>query len=37
MAINKAVNKATKSHGAMRNVFEYVLRDEKIKEGFLLK
>ena len=35
MAINKVVNKSTKSHGAMRNVLEYVLRDEKIKEGFV--
>ena len=35
MAINKAVNKSTKSHGAMRNVLEYVLRDEKIKEGYV--
>lgn len=34
MAINKVVNKSTKSHGAMRNVLEYVLRDEKIKEGY---
>ena len=35
MAINKVVNKSTKSHGAMRNVIEYVLRDEKVKEGFI--
>ena len=35
MAINKVVNKSTKSHGAMRNVLEYVLRDEKIKEGYV--
>ena len=35
MAINKVVNKSTKSHGAMRNVLEYVLRDEKIKQGFV--
>ena len=35
MAINKVVNKSTKSHGAMRNVIEYVLRDEKIKEGYV--
>ena len=32
MAINKTVNKSTKSHGAMRNVLEYVLRDSKTKE-----
>ena len=35
MAINKVVNKSTKSHGAMRNVIEYVLRGEKVKEGFV--
>ena len=35
MAINKVVNKQTKSHGAMRNVIEYVLRDDKIKGGFV--
>jgi len=35
MAINKVVNKSTKSHGAMRNVLEYVLRDEKVKDGFV--
>lgn len=35
MAINKVVNRKTSSHGAMRNVIEYVLRDEKVKEGFL--
>ncbi len=33
MAINKVINKSTKSHGAMRNVLEYVLRGEKVKEG----
>ena len=35
MAINKVVNKSTKNRGAMRNVLEYVLRDEKIKEGYV--
>ena len=35
MAINKVVNKSTKSHGAMRNVLEYVLRDQKIREGYV--
>ncbi|MCR5337167.1 MAG: relaxase/mobilization nuclease domain-containing protein [Lachnospiraceae bacterium] len=35
MAINKVVNKSSKSHGAMRNVIEYVLRDEKVREGFV--
>ena len=33
MAINKVINKSTKSRGAMRNVLEYVLRSEKVKEG----
>lgn len=36
MAINKVVNKSTKSHGAMRNVLEYVLRDQKIREGYVV-
>ncbi len=29
MAINKTINKSTKSHGAMRNCIEYVLREDK--------
>lgn len=35
MAVNKVVNKSTKSHGAMRNVIEYVLRDQKVKDGYV--
>ncbi len=35
MAINKVVNKSTKTHGAMRNVIEYVLQDKKVKEGYV--
>lgn len=35
MAVNKVVNKSTKSHGAMRNVIEYVLRDDKVREGYV--
>ena len=35
MAINKVVNHSTKSHGAMRNAIEYVLRDEKVLDGFV--
>ncbi len=35
MAINKVVNKSAKSHGAMRNVLEYVMRDQKIREGYV--
>lgn len=35
MAINKVINKSTKSHGAMRNVIEYVLQDRKVLEGYV--
>ena len=35
MAINKAVSKPPKSHGGLRNTIEYVLKDEKVKEGYL--
>ena len=35
MAINKAVSKPAKSHGGLRNTIEYVLKDEKVKEGYL--
>ncbi len=35
MAINKVVNKSTKSHGAMRNVIEYVLQIQKIGDGYV--
>lgn len=35
MAINKVVNKAAKSHGAMRNIIEYVLKEEKNKDGYI--
>ena len=35
MAVNKVVNKSTKSHGAMRNVIEYVLQDQKVHEGYV--
>ena len=35
MAINKVVNKSTKTHGAMRNVISYVLRDDKVREGYV--
>lgn len=35
MAVNKVVNKAAKSHGAMRNIIEYVLDEEKIKDGYV--
>ncbi len=35
MAINKVVNKAAKSHGAMRNLIEYVLKEGKNKDGYI--
>ena len=35
MAINKVVNKAAKSHGAMRNMIEYVLKEGKNKDGYI--
>lgn len=35
MAVNKVVNKSTKSHGAMRNVIEYVLQDKKVRDGYV--
>lgn len=35
MAVNKIVNKSTKSHGAMKNVLQYVLRDQKVKDGYV--
>ena len=34
MAINKVVNKSTKSHGAMKNVIQYVLQEKKIIGGY---
>lgn len=35
MAINKVINHATKSHGALKNVIAYALRDEKVREGYV--
>ena len=35
MAINKVVNKSTKTHAALRNVLEYVLRTEKVKDRYI--
>ena len=35
MAINKVVNSSSKSHGAMSNVIAYVLRSDKVTEGFV--
>lgn len=36
MAINKTINKSTKSHGAMRNCMEYVLKESKISSGLVM-
>ena len=35
MAINKTVNKSTKTHGAMRNCIEYVLKETKIMDSLV--
>ena len=35
MAINKVINSAAKSHGAMSNVIAYVLRSDKVTEGYV--
>jgi len=35
LAITKAINKSTKSHAAMRNCIEYVLRESKTKDGLV--
>ena len=35
MAINKVINDRAHNHGAMRNVIEYVLRDDKVREGLV--
>ncbi len=35
MAINKVINRKTSSHKAMKNVISYVLKDEKVKEGYV--
>ena len=35
MAITKAINGAAKTHGALRNTIEYVLRDDKVREGYV--
>lgn len=35
MAINKVVNSRTKTHAGMRNLIRYVLRDDKVQEGYV--
>ena len=35
MAINKTINRSSKSHAGMRNCIEYVLREQKIKDGYV--
>lgn len=36
MAINKVVNGGSKTHAGMKNVIGYVLRDDKVREGFVM-
>lgn len=35
MAITKAIHGAAKTHAGLRNTIEYVLRDDKVKEGYV--
>lgn len=35
MAINKVITNASKTHGAMRKVIEYVLQEQKIKDKYV--
>lgn len=35
MAITKAIRGPAKSHAGMRNTIEYVLRDDKVREGYV--
>ena len=35
MAINKVVNGGSKTHAGMKNVIGYVLRDDKVREGYV--
>ena len=35
MAINKVVNRPTTAHAAMRNAIEYVLKDQKVRDGYV--
>ena len=35
MAINKVVNSRTKTHAGMRSLIRYVLRDDKVREGYV--
>ena len=35
MAINKTINKPAKTHGALRNCIEYVLREHKTEEALV--
>ena len=36
MAINKTINKSTKSHGTIRNCMEHVLKESKIGAGLVV-
>lgn len=35
MAVNKAINRTSKSHAGLRNCIEYVLREQKIKDSLV--
>lgn len=35
MAINKVVNRKTKDHKSLINVLSYILRDDKVREGYI--
>ena len=35
MAVNKVFNTKATTHGALRNILEYVLRDKKAREGYV--
>lgn len=35
MAVLKAISGAPKTHGGLRNIIEYVLRSDKVKDGYL--
>jgi len=35
MAVNKTINKRTKSYQALKNCIQYVLRDQKVRDGYV--
>ena len=36
MAINKVINNPAKTHAAMRSLIRYVLKDEKVQDGYVM-